>query len=100
MHNLTPNTLKRYANQLSIAAQNKDWIQIQDLDLQLRPLLKQCQTISLSPAMKLELRFLKKSHRQAYETLSEAKAHLDNQLSNFSENKERHLAYEMTMNLE
>jgi len=100
MHDISPHLLKRYARQLLSATENADWQQIQQLDQELRPLLKQCQQQPLSPAMQQEMTYLKNCHRQAYTTLTEARERLNEQLKSFSETKERNLAYQMIMNLE
>ena len=100
MHKISPQQLKHYSKQLHAAVEESDWQQIQKLDLELRPLLKQCQQITLSPSMKKEMQRLKRSHEQAYNTLSFARDRLNEQLKSFTETKERNLAYQMTMNLE
>ncbi|PWI33015.1 hypothetical protein DI392_11935 [Vibrio albus] len=100
MHNITPHQLKRYARQLLSATEHADWQQIQQLDKELRPLLKQCQQMQLSPLLQQEMTYLKGCHQQAYTTLSDARDRLNEQLKSFTETKERNLAYQMTMNLE
>lgn len=100
MPNIAQSPFRHYATQLLKASKEGNWHEIQHLDLELRSFLKRYQRVALSQEEKKEMAYLKSCHQQTYQTLSKTKDKVNTALQNHTQNKERNLAYQITMDLE
>lgn len=94
MHKLSPQTVKSYSNLLTKAVEKKDWKQVQELDLKLRPVLKLYRTMPKTAALNHELKVLERSHNHAFDALEKAKKQLEQTLNSFGQEAERAMAYQ------